>query len=91
MVCCVKFDFITATGHPFPCSMRASPDCVLVLFFGVAAVFILFQPPERADETTKLKFEQPIELPHLVLPVRSYRFISGQFSLRLQDRGGLQQ
>jgi hypothetical protein len=49
----------------------------LALFFGVALAFMLFQPVARADEwneMTKLKFNRPVELPHVVLPAGSYRF-----------------
>jgi hypothetical protein len=50
----------------------------LALFFGVVLAFMLFQPAARADEwneMTKLKFNQPVELPHVVLPAGSYWFI----------------
>jgi hypothetical protein len=49
----------------------------LALFFGVALAFMLFQPVARADERnemTKLKFNRPVELPHVVLPAGSYWF-----------------
>jgi hypothetical protein len=49
----------------------------LALFFGVALAFMLFQPVARADEwneMTKLKFNRPVELPHVVLPAGSYWF-----------------
>ena len=49
----------------------------LALFFGVALAFMLFQPVARADEwneMTKLKFNEPIELPRVVLPAGSYWF-----------------
>jgi hypothetical protein len=55
-----------------------SPRGALALFFGVALAFMLFQPVARADEwneMTKLKFNQPVELPHVVLPAGSYWFI----------------
>jgi hypothetical protein len=51
---------------------------LLALFFGVALAFMLFQPAARADEwnqMTELKFNQPVELPHVVLPAGRYWFI----------------
>jgi hypothetical protein len=50
----------------------------LALFFGVALALMVFQPTARADEwneMTKLKFNQPVELPHVALPAGSYWFI----------------
>lgn len=50
----------------------------LALFFGVALAFMLFQSAAQADEwneMTKLKFNRPVELPHVVLPAGSYWFI----------------
>jgi hypothetical protein len=52
--------------------------CVSAWFFGVALALIVFQPTARADEwneMTKLEFNQPVELPHVVLPAGSYWFI----------------
>ncbi len=51
---------------------------LLALFLGVALAFMLFQPAARADQwnqMTELKFNQPVELPHVVLPAGSYWFV----------------